>query len=343
MRRPGLRAGYLFSLLVASLAVAPAAPAAAETVKFPAAGQLVSSSVAARSAPSATARTVRVLSQFRRDFRPQIVLAIAGRRVGSVAPTSATAMLGDADRTAALQLVARQAGAAGNALSVVVRDREADPANDELVVRAAGDVVEIFPFADGDVKGIAARVNANSRRLRATAFATTAALVRGEVVPLVGGTEGKPGDLWYKLNLPVRPFGTTGWVPAKSVSVKPTTHRIVVHRQARRLEVFHRARRIFRTSVAVGRPDRKTPLGNFYVAAKYRPAQNALVSAYALELSAPAGLPDFRGGGVVGIHGTPALWSIGKNVSNGCIRVVPRAALRLKKIVPLGTPVNIVR
>ena len=159
----------------------------------------------------------------------------------------------------------------------------------------------------------------------------------------VCGPEGKPGDLWYQLNPPLLPFGTTEWVPAASVKGKPPTPAIVVRRPAPRLEFFPLARRIFRTPVAVGRPDRKTPLGNFYVAAKYRPPQNALVSAYALELSAPAGLPDFFGGGVVGIHGTPALWSIGKNVSNGCIRVVPRAALRLKKIVPLGTPVKIVR
>jgi lipoprotein-anchoring transpeptidase ErfK/SrfK len=46
---------------------------------------------------------------------------------------------------------------------------------------------------------------------------------------------------------------------------------------------------------------------------------------------------------VVGIHGTPATWSLGKAASNGCIRVSPATALRLKRIVPVGSPVKVVR
>jgi lipoprotein-anchoring transpeptidase ErfK/SrfK len=109
------------------------------------------------------------------------------------------------------------------------------------------------------------------------------------------------------------------------------------------LQVYRNGQRIFRARVAVGRPDRKTPLGRFYVAAKYVPPRNALVSTYALELSAPAGLPDFLRGGVVGIHGTPATQTIGHAASNGCIRVTPATARKLRRIIPLGTPVRIVR
>jgi lipoprotein-anchoring transpeptidase ErfK/SrfK len=125
--------------------------------------------------------------------------------------------------------------------------------------------------------------------------------------------------------------------------VRSTTRRVVVRRAAKVLEVYRGSRRIFRARVAVGRPDRQTPRGNFYVAAKYVPPRNAFVSTYALELSAPAGLPDFLQGGVVGIHGTPALWSLGRAASNGCIRVSPSTARALKRLVPVGSPVKIVR
>lgn len=173
---------------------------------------------------------------------------------------------------------------------------------------------------------------------------------RPTIVHAIGQKRFRPsGDpyaeptIWYKVRLPVRPYGRTGWVRADGVELFTVRERVVVRRRARVLDVYRGARRIFRTRVAVGRPGRPTPLGNFYVAAKYVPTRNSLVSTYALELSAPAGLSDFPGGGVVGIHGTPATWSIGQAASNGCVRVRPRAALRLKRLIPLGAPVRVVR
>jgi hypothetical protein len=47
---------------------------------FPAAGDLAQNSVVVRSAPNKHARAVRVLREFRKDFRLQIVLAVARAR-----------------------------------------------------------------------------------------------------------------------------------------------------------------------------------------------------------------------------------------------------------------------
>jgi lipoprotein-anchoring transpeptidase ErfK/SrfK len=44
-------------------------------------------------------------------------------------------------------------------------------------------------------------------------------------------------------------------------------------------------------------------------------------------------------GGPIGIHGTDDPSSIGHPRSNGCIRVPNAVALRLLRLVPLGTPV----
>ena len=339
MQRVGFRLSFICSGVLAFLVLAPTA-SANEVSTLPAAGELVLPSVAARRAPDVRARTVRVLRQFRSDFRPQIILAIAKRRVGAVAATSASATLLNVNGARALRVTARRAGTQGNNISVTVGDAGTEPTEDPQDVLTVAGLA--FQYADADLDGLARAINAAATPVTAEVLARDAVLADGSAAT-AGGRDGDPGRLWYKLNLPVRPFGTTGWVPADSVDVRPTTRRIVVRRSARVLEVYRGARRIFRTRVAVGRSDRPTPIGNFYVAAKFRPPRTTLVSTYALELSAPAGLSDFPGGGVVGIHGTPAGWSIGKAASNGCVRVRPAAALALRRIVPLGTPVRVVR
>ncbi len=57
-----------------------AASGAPPPARFPAAGDLAQSSVVVRAAPSKRARAVRVLREFRKDFRLQIVLAVAQAR-----------------------------------------------------------------------------------------------------------------------------------------------------------------------------------------------------------------------------------------------------------------------
>ncbi|MBA2615505.1 MAG: L,D-transpeptidase [Actinobacteria bacterium] len=338
----------LATMVASAWAVVPMASASTAPARFPAAGQVVWPSVAVRAAPRASARRMVVLRELRTDFRPQIVLALAMRRVGSVPGTPASVVLKDAANRDALKVVARDEGDEGNSFQVTVRDApvEAVPPEtpqDEFIIYKAGQPYMSFTYPEASVATLVQKVNAiGSAPVRLTALAGGLALT-ATVVSLTGGWNGNPGVLWYKLNLPIRPFGQTGWIPADAVEVRPTTKRVVVRRGSRVVEVFRGSRRIFRARVAVGRPDRKTPLGNFYVAAKYVPPMNALVSGYALELSAPAGLPDFLKGGVVGIHGTPATWSIGRSASNGCVRVTNSTVFRLRSIVPLGTPVRVVR
>ena len=64
---------------------------------------------------------------------------------------------------------------------------------------------------------------------------------------------------------------------------------------------------------------------------------------YALETSAYASLSDWPGGGIVGIHGTNQPQLLGQAVSHGCVRVANSAALRLRRLAPPGTPIDIVR
>ena len=140
----------------------------------------------------------------------------------------------------------------------------------------------------------------------------------------------------------MRPNGRTAWIPAKAARVARVRTEIVVFRGARRLEVWRDGRRLLWTRVAVGAPRWPTPLGSFYVTAKFK-ASNPFYGSYALETSAYSTLSDWPGGGVVGIHGTNRPHLLGRAVSHGCIRVSNRAALALKRLVPVGAPVRIRR
>jgi lipoprotein-anchoring transpeptidase ErfK/SrfK len=227
------RASLVACLALAFLSFGGEARAEAARASIPAAGHINWAQVAVRSQPSKTAPRITVLSQFRDDFRPRVVLALGIRR---------------------------------------------------------------------DAKG-------------------------------------RPA--WYKLSLPGRPNGRTGWVPAASVDVTPVRKEIVIDRSARTLELRDGGRLLLRTQVAVGAYGMETPLGRFYVMAKFRPTA-PILGAFGFETSAYSKLSEWPGGGIVGIHGTNTPSLLGQAVSHGCIRVANDAILRLKDLVPVGTPIKIV-
>ena len=219
-------------LTVALVSVAPAGGAVEST--FPAAGELQRPRVAVRSAPNPSAPIVRVLSQFRPDFHPEIVLALKARQDAA-------------------------------------------------------------------------------------------------------------GDWWYQLSLPGRPNGGRGWVRSGFVDVHPMPNRLVIRRAARVLEVRRvvDAKLLLRARIAVGKPSAETPLGrDFYVRSRFVPS-NSFLGVFALETSAYAPLSDWPGNGVVGIHGTSVPSSIGRASSHGCIRLLNRDAASLRRLAPLGTPIDV--
>jgi lipoprotein-anchoring transpeptidase ErfK/SrfK len=152
------------------------------------------------------------------------------------------------------------------------------------------------------------------------------------------GTDGQP---WYKVSIPMRPNGTYGWVHASTVSLSPTHSRIVVNVRRRTIDVYRFGKRRWHGIVAVGAPGRETPLGHYYVAARFVPYHDPFLGVFAEETSAYSKLTEWPGGGVVGIHGTDEPWLLGKAVSHGCVRVSNHTASKLKRLAPLGTPILI--
>ena len=151
---------------------------------------------------------------------------------------------------------------------------------------------------------------------------------------------------WYRISVPGRPNGRTGWVPAAALDIHPVHKRLIVYRGARRFEFWDGNKLVRAGKVAVGKPGAETPLGLFYVTWKFNPSIDpewAILGAYAFETSAYSKLTDWPGGGIVGMHGTPWPSLLGQAVSHGCVRVRNDNMEFLRNRVPLGTPVKIVQ
>jgi lipoprotein-anchoring transpeptidase ErfK/SrfK len=162
---------------------------------------------------------------------------------------------------------------------------------------------------------------------------------RTQEILALKNTVGRDGKPWYLISIPMRPNGTKGWIPARSVSLAPTVSQIVVNRSARTIDVYWHGKHALHAKVAVGAPGMETPVGHYYVAARFVPYEDPFLGVFAVETSAYSKLTEWPGGGVVGIHGTSEPQLLGQAVSHGCVRVSNATAAALKRLAPLGTPI----
>jgi hypothetical protein len=148
---------------------------------------------------------------------------------------------------------------------------------------------------------------------------------------------------WYLVKLPLRPNGAMGWVRASDVTFHPVHTRIVVDVSGRRLTFFRNGRARLTTTVAVGSSATPTPTGSFYVNQRLVPADaSGPFGPAAIGVSAFSDvLTGWTQGGPIAIHGTNQPSSIGRAVSNGCIRVRNDVLRRLFHATLAGTPVII--
>ena len=147
---------------------------------------------------------------------------------------------------------------------------------------------------------------------------------------------------WYKIAVPGRPNGRTGWVKAKDVLIRPMPWQVVVFRGSRVLQLWKGTQLVYTNKVAVGAPGMETPLGLYYVTVRFKPIKEPFLGAFAFETSAYSKLSDWPGGGVVGLHGWNDPSVLGKAISHGCIRVSNVTAAFLRDRIPVGTPIRVV-
>lgn len=157
------------------------------------------------------------------------------------------------------------------------------------------------------------------------------------------GGEVAADDEWVKALLPVRPNGTTGYLPVDELEILSTDYSIEVDRSEFELTVWEGEEEIMRAPISLGTGKTPTPTGLFYLASLLEPPDPTTVyGPYAYGLSGYSEtLTDWKDGGIIGLHGTNDPESIGKAVSHGCIRMRNADIKRLIPLLPLGTPIEI--
>jgi lipoprotein-anchoring transpeptidase ErfK/SrfK len=173
-------------------------------------------------------------------------------------------------------------------------------------------------------------------KLNQNGFPTTFSIV-GAVM-----TRGCEAD-WYRVQLPMRPNGVTGYVRAADIVIQKVTTRIHIDVSRRQLTFYAGGEKVLSTPVAVGSPATPTPIGRFYVNQRILTTDpSGPFGPAALGVSAFSNvLTGWTQGGPIGIHGTNQEWSIGRPVSNGCIRLENGVLKRIFRRSAAGTPVVI--
>lgn len=166
--------------------------------------------------------------------------------------------------------------------------------------------------------------------------------------PLVFTVDGRETDgPWLKVNLPVRPNGSKGYVRSADVGLQTSDYRVKIELAAHRLTVTKGGDDVVvDTPIGVGRAETPTPGGVYYLKELLRPPNpDGAYGPYAYGLSGFSNNPElanFNGGdGIIGIHGTNEPDKIGTDVSHGCIRVTNEVITDMASYLPLGTPVEI--
>jgi lipoprotein-anchoring transpeptidase ErfK/SrfK len=157
------------------------------------------------------------------------------------------------------------------------------------------------------------------------------------------------GRRWLQVKLPIRPTGTSGWIPADYAALRSTPYWIDVATARRVVTVFRAGRVARRFRAVVGAPGTPTPHGLFAVWERNpQPDRDGFIGPWALPLTALSNVLERYGGGPgrVAIHGRGAASMrdpLGSARSHGCVRVDNADVLWLAHRIPAGTPVAIHR
>jgi hypothetical protein len=180
-----------------------------------------------------------------------------------------------------------------------------------------------------------------SRRVARIHFLTEDRLP--EVYPVLRRFTDRDGRTWLQIGIPMRPNGRTGWVRDSALGpLYLVRTRLVVDRGRLRATLYRSGRPIWRSPIGVGKAGTPTPAGQFWIREKFRVANpGGPYGPQAFGTSDYSRLSDWPGGGVVGIHGTNAPHLIPGRPSHGCIRVPNHAISRLYRLMPIGTPMEV--
>lgn len=108
------------------------------------------------------------------------------------------------------------------------------------------------------------------------------------------------------------------------------SYKIVINRNSKILTLYKNNQWFKSYPVAVGKKSTPTPVGNYKITTK------------AMNPGGPFGARWMQFKPHYGIHGTNDPSSIGKEISNGCVRMYNSDVIELYNLVPIGTHVSII-
>jgi lipoprotein-anchoring transpeptidase ErfK/SrfK len=160
---------------------------------------------------------------------------------------------------------------------------------------------------------------------------------------VAGRIDPSTGRYWLRVQLPVLPNNSTGWIPREAVgSFRSVDTHLVIERSRFRATLYRRGRPVFRSIVGVGEPRWPTPAGRFYVRERLTGFTDPIYGAIAFGTNGRSAiLTDWPGGGFIGIHGTNQPQILPGRVSHGCVRLPNPSIRRLDRLMRIGTPVTI--
>lgn len=166
-----------------------------------------------------------------------------------------------------------------------------------------------------------------------------------EVYPVLRRLTAGDGRSWLQIRIPMRPNGRTGWVRDSALGpLYRVRTRLVVDRGRLLATLYRSGWRIWRSPIGVGKSGTPTPAGRFWIREKFKvPDRRGLYGPRAFGTGGYSRLSDWPGGGVIGIHGTNEPHLIPGRPSHGCIRVPNHAIRRLYRLMPIGTPMHVLR
>lgn len=168
-----------------------------------------------------------------------------------------------------------------------------------------------------------------------------------EGLPFVALVRSRSSDgNWLHLQLPGRPNGSMGWVRRVDVSLTSVPRHIVVRLSTNRMVVYRGEQVELELPVSVGAPQSPTPTGTFYIDGLHQTlgAVDGDYGAFQLSFTGYSTVYQHFAGGIgqAAFHGTNRPDLIGRPASHGCVRLSNPDVLRLARLIPLGTPVEIV-
>jgi len=163
-----------------------------------------------------------------------------------------------------------------------------------------------------------------------------------EVYLVLEGKLDAGGEPWLNIRIPARPNGRTGWVHADALSqLHVVRTQLVIDRAAKRATLYKTGAKVWSARVGIGKQATPTPQGKFWIRERLR-GDNKTYGPWAFGTSAYSNLSDWPKGGVVGIHGTNQPGLIPGRPSHGCVRLRNDKIRSLSRLMPIGTPVDIV-